>query len=90
MLKRSVIHDKRIDKKKYNVPQIVSFIRQSGLFSTLNSSNKYNVQLVREVVNLTKEFGDSSSPYFGVVVSRGKKMMISPRVINEYCNLLNV
>ena len=44
---------------------------------------------MREVIaNLTKDFGNSSSPMFGEVMITGRKVRISSLVINEYYNSL--
>ena len=44
---------------------------------------------MREVIaNLTKDFRNSTSPFFGEFMLRGKMVQNIPLVINEYYNLL--
>lgn len=88
MLKRSVIHEKNIDEAKYTVPVIVSLLKYVKLFSTVTSSKKFAYQIVREVIaNLTEDFGNSSSPYFGLVRIMGKELFITLDSINEFMAL---
>ena len=64
VLKRSVIHDKKIDEEKYIVPQIVSLRKEVNIFQTVISSKKIVIQIVREIIaNLTMDFGNSLNLY---------------------------
>ena len=40
VLKRSVVHEKRLDEDKYNVPHIVTLLKEARLFSIVTSFNK--------------------------------------------------
>ena len=67
----------------------MSLLKEVNLFSTVTSSKKCSVQHVREViVNLFEDFGNSSSPLFGEIMIREKKLHITPDSSNEYDNLL--
>ena len=85
VLKRSMVHEKRLDEDMYFDPPIVTFLKEARLFSTVTSSKKYSTLLVREViVSMTKDFGNSASPSFGEVLVRGKKTMITDWYMKMY------
>ena len=85
VLKRSFIHEKKIDEEKYTVPQIVSLHKEVKLFQIVTSSKKFAVQIVREVIaNLAEDFGISWSTNYVVVKIRGNELSITPDMINEF------
>ena len=56
-------------EEKYILPEIVSLLKEVNLFPTITSSNKFSLQLVRELIaNIHEKFGDESSLDYGSLI----------------------